>query len=53
MGDEGEYDTGDFLLEVDERLDAPWYFRSANGVAFTFKEPDELTQNEFDAMQTS
>lgn len=51
MGDEGKYDTGDFLLEVDERLDAPWYFRSANGVAFTFKEPDELTQNEFDAMQ--
>ena len=35
------YDGG-FVMEIDERLDAEFYFRTTKGIAFTLKEPDEV-----------
>lgn len=38
--------TGGYLLEVDERLDEDFWFRTNKGLPFTIKSPDEITQTQ-------
>lgn len=39
--------SGGYLLEVDERLDAPNWFRTLLNVAFTVKSPENITPAQF------
>jgi hypothetical protein len=39
---------GGYLLQVDQRLDADYYFWSNAGLPFTIKDPDEITSQQLD-----
>ncbi|NLA92818.1 MAG: hypothetical protein GX842_05210 [Spirochaetales bacterium] len=45
------YATGDFLIEIDERLDRVRHFRTEAGVPITIKDPEKLNDTEFEIMQ--
>jgi hypothetical protein len=38
--------SGGYLLELDQRLDANHYFYSNNGLPFTIKDPDDITDKQ-------
>jgi len=38
--------TGGYLLEIDERLDADYWFRTAKNVPFTIKSPEVMTDDQ-------
>jgi spore coat protein CotH len=44
--------TGGYLLEVDERLDEPFWFRSLLQVAFTIKSPENITTPQFNYIKS-
>ncbi|WP_276091126.1 CotH kinase family protein [Pedobacter sp. JY14-1] len=39
--------SGGYLLEVDARLDEPYWFITKNNLAFTIKSPEEITSSQF------
>ena len=39
-----DYYDGGFVMEIDWRYDADFYFTSTKGVAFTLKDPDEVSE---------
>jgi hypothetical protein len=43
--------TGGYLLEVDESLDADHYFYSKNGLPFTIKDPNDITDKQLTYIQ--
>jgi spore coat protein CotH len=38
--------TGGFLLEIDEKLDETFWFRTTKGAPFTIKEPEKITADQ-------
>lgn len=40
--------TGGYLLELDYRLDEPFWFRTAKNLPFTIKSPDDITPAQLD-----
>ncbi len=52
---DGEIDLNDggFLMEIDARFDADFYFTSEKGVPFTLKDPDEITEETLEHIQAT
>lgn len=47
-----DYAAGDFLLEIDARLDQERHFKTTAGMPITFKDPDTLSDEEFATMKS-
>lgn len=45
--DDDDSITGGYLLEVDARLDETYWFYSSEGVPFTIKSPEDITDKQF------
>ena len=46
-----DLDNGDFLMEVNARLDEKYNFKTTRGVPFSFKDPEEPSQSQFNTIK--